>query len=54
MTDDEKAWFDRNYELAKKFEFKRSDYATSALARSVLPFMRGDSVHPCYVFRLRP
>jgi len=54
MTDDEKAWFDRNYELIKKFEFKRSDYATSALARSVLPFMRGEPVHPCYVFRLRP
>ena len=54
MTDEEKAWFDRNYELVKKFEFKRSDYATSALARSVLPFIRGDAVHPCYVFRLRP
>ena len=54
MTDDEKAWFDRNYELVKKFEFKRSDYATSALARSVLPFTQGDPTRSCYVFRVRP
>ncbi len=53
MTDDEKAWFERNYELVKKFEFKRSDYATSTLARSMLPFTRGAAAQSCYVFRLR-
>jgi hypothetical protein len=54
MTDDERAWFDRNYELVRKFEFKRSDYATSALARSMLPFSRGEPTRSCYVFRIRP
>jgi hypothetical protein len=57
MTDDERAWFDQNYELARKFEFKRSDHATFPFTGRITSRLKSNRVSfwisPIYVFRLR-